>query len=141
MVITRPCAGRCRAESAGPLTLRTMRNDSVLPLIVCSVISAGLLLFVIFPYSSTYPKNVLLSDVDTDAAFDELRSLEHTTSDHTADRFNTAFSGMKALEKFADKMMHEQKEERHGQHVSRVKTSVLRRKGASKQSTTFPVPP
>ena len=116
-----------------------MRN--VVWIVVLSVVSAALLLCFVVPSSTPYSTK-LLSDVDTNAAFDELRSLEHTTSDNNDDRFNTAYSGMKALEKFADGMMQDHNAGKRSRHIARVKTSLLRSKGVQGTlQSSLPAPP
>ncbi len=122
-----------------------MRNDLVLPLAACSVISAGLLLCIIVPQFSQDHAIERVSDASADAAFDELRSLEHSTfrvqKQREANNFDTAYSGMKALEAFASRTMHGDKADRRKRHISRVKTLLRGVSQSSPKNSAFPLPP
>ncbi len=117
------------------------------PLAACSVISAGLLFCILVPHFRHDNPIERISDVSANAAFDELRSLEHSTlrvqKQREANNFDTAYSGMEALAAFASRTMHEDKSDRHRHHVSRVKTSLLRSKSlsGSRKSSSLPLPP
>ncbi len=118
----------------------------MLPLAVCSVISAGLIFCILVPQFNPDSGVVLISDVTADAAFDELRSLEHSTlrvqRQHEANNFETAYSGMEALKAFASRNMHDDKADRHRRHVSRVKISQLRSDSHSgSKRSALPLPP
>ena len=119
-----------------------MRNDFVA---ACFIISAGLLFCILVPQFRQATVIERVSDVSADAAFDELRSLEHSTlrvqKQHEANNFETAYSGMEALAAFASHTMHEDKADRHKRHVSRVKTSLLRSASHSAKSSSIPLPP
>ena len=120
-----------------------MKNETAV-WAISVIISAVVLLCISIPQIYDGSRVERVSDMDTDAAFDELRSLEHTTKVEAAENADSAYSGMKALEKFADQTIQNDQADRRKRHVLRVKTSLLRHTGhgrASSPSSALPLPP